>query len=801
MNRSLIYRIFFLVQLFSPALAQIPNPVLPQELMQKPWSAQWIAVAGEPERGYGVYHFRKQISVDHKPDTFVIHVSGDNRYKLFVNGQLACLGPARGDVHHWVFETIDIAPLLTAGVNTVAAVVWNFGPDSPAAQTSLRTGFIVQGNSDRERILDTNPSWKGIRNNAYAPLIARFSGFLAVGPGERIDARQYPWGWEGLSYNDRNWPAATPLGPGLAGGLFEPWYEQWNLTPRTLPAMELSRQRLATVRRATNVIVPADFPRHPAPLLIPAHTKATLLLDQGVETTAYPVLTVSGGAGAVISLRQAETLYAKKDLGTKGSPSGKGNRNDIDNKEFTGYADTLVSDGGNHRTFTTLWWRTFRYVELSVETGDDPLTVEDLYGVYTGYPFQQKASFAAAERPDLQSLLVIGWRTARLCAHETYIDCPYYEQMQYVGDTRIQALVSLYNGGDDRLMRNAINQIQYSPGQHGLTQSRYPTSMDQYIPTFSLWWIGMVHDYWMYRGDRAFIREQLPVSRAIIHFFESYRMNSGTLGNVPYWNFTDWAEAPGWRAGVGPKTTDGQSALVDLQLLLAYEAARDLERAVGFPDFVNAYTRRMEALRQTVKRVYWDSYRQLFADTPEKRHFSQHANILAVLGGVVEGVAARRLMEKTLQDTTLTQATIYFKYYLHRAVAKAGLGDQYVNLLSEWQHQMKLGLTTWAEHPEPSRSDCHAWGASPNIELYRIVLGIDSDAPGFDKVLLSPHLGPLKKVQGRMPHPKGEISVSYAVNPAGRLTAKINLPTGVSGRLVWKGQQKPLKAGYQLLTL
>ncbi|WP_372490084.1 hypothetical protein [Chitinophaga sedimenti] len=32
----------------------------------------------------------------------------------------------------------------------------------------------------------------------------------------------------------------------------------------------------------------------------------------------------------------------------------------------------------------------------------------------------------------------MGWRTSRLCAYETYMDCPYYEQLQYIGDTRIR---------------------------------------------------------------------------------------------------------------------------------------------------------------------------------------------------------------------------------------------------------------------------------------------------------------------------------------------------------------------------
>src|SRR5436309_6120654 len=107
--------------------------------------------------------------------------------------------------------------------------------------------------------------------------------------------------------------------------------------------------------------------------------------------------------------------------------------------------------------FRPLWWRTYRYLELSVDTREDPLTLEDLRGVFTAYPFTRKARFDAGE-PELDRILDVGWRTARLCAHETYMDCPYYEQLQYVGDTRIQALVSYYASGDDRLARNGIEQ-------------------------------------------------------------------------------------------------------------------------------------------------------------------------------------------------------------------------------------------------------------------------------------------------------------------------------------------------------
>ena len=103
---------------------------------------------------------------------------------------------------------------------------------------------------------------------------------------------------------------------------------------------------------------------------------------------------------------------------------------------------------------------------MDVTTQAEPLVVEDLHGAFTAYPFQMRAQFQSDD-PELAKMWEVGWRTARLCAHETYMDCPYYEQLQYGGDTRIQALISLYMTGDDRLVKNAIESLDESrtPGR------------------------------------------------------------------------------------------------------------------------------------------------------------------------------------------------------------------------------------------------------------------------------------------------------------------------------------------------
>lgn len=796
---SRLYYMVLVASLWLPHTlkAQLPREALPAQLLNKPWTAKWIFMPGIDGKAYGVYHFRKSLELSAKPEAFLVHVSADNRYKLYVNGTLVVWGPARGDVHHWNFESIDLAPYLKAGTNQLAAQVWNYGAYAPMAQQSRQTAFILQGNSTAEELANTNASWKVVQNQAYQPLPTNLYTYFVIDPGEQVELSLHPWGWEEAGFNDKGWQQAQEISPGLAYGLFEPWYEGWMLRARQVPLMEMTPQRIMQLRTAEGIKPPAAFPKQHNPVTIPARTRATLLLDQTFLTTAYPVLQVSGGKGAVVRLGYAESLF--EDTGKPPAETVyKGNRDKVAGKMFKGYWDQWTLDGGPNRTIIPLFWRTYRYLQLVVETGEEPLLLEDLYGLYTSYPFERKATFDAAP-PEYARILDVGWRTARLCAHDTYMDTPYYEQLQYIGDTRIQALVSLFNSGDDRLMRNALEQISFSQSLGGLTMSRYPTREPQYIPPFSLWWIAMLHDHWMYRGDRALVASLLPVSRSVLDFFHSYQQTDGSLRKMPYWNFTDWAAGPGWKAGIAPMEEDGLSAPLDLQLLLAYQAAEPLERAAGLAALADEYKRRAALLSSTIAARYWDEARSLFADTPARQHFSQHTNALAVLAGVVEGDKATRLMMETLRNKELVQATIYFKYYLHGAAIRAGLGDHYTDWLDEWRAQLARGLTTWAEQPEPTRSDCHAWGASPNIEFFRTVLGIDSDAPGFSSVRVAPHLGSLKKASGAIPHPKGEIRVAYQLKTNGTLVAEISLPPGVGGRFVWKGQEKALLSGTQQL--
>jgi len=771
------------------------------DLYRTPWKARWISLPGEPQNVYGVYHFRKTVELESIPASCIVHVSGDNRYKLYVNGHLVSLGPARGDVYNWNFETVDLAPFLRKGKNVLASVVWNYAEQKPVAQISFnKTGFILQGNSEQEAVFNTNSTWSCLKNKAYAPWWEwTVLGYYVAGPGELLRTDQYPWGWEQPDYDDQDWAFAAQGREGAMKGTRD--YPERLLVPSPIPPMEYKKERLHSVRLAEGVDCPSTFPSQPTSIIIPANKKVRLLLDHKQLTTGYLSLLFSKGKNAEIRIGYTEALYMEnKEATTKAYHlNPKKNRDVIDGKIFIGYEDKIIADGESNREFTTLWWRTWRYINLDITTAEEPLVLEDIYGTFSAYPFENATAFSAPGHEELNRMLDIGWLTARLCANETYMDCPYYEQLQYFGDTRIQAMITMYNTRDPYMVKNAMEQGRQSMVADGITMSRYPSSLHQFISSFSLWWIQMGHDYWMYRGDEAYMKTLLPAYRNVLSWYEQWMKPDYSLGYVPHWFFADWAG--GFDYGEPVREKEGNSAFQDLLYLMTLDAAAEMEENFGIATMGEYYRQLATSIRNTIRNKYWNKEKGLFADTYGQKSFSQHVNALAILSGIVTGDEAKEVMKRTLADETLIQATIYFRYYLNQALYKAGLGDQYLDNLQIWRDQMALGLTTWAEMPEPARSDCHAWGASPNIEFYRIILGMQSASPGFEKIRFAPALGKLKEVSGTIPHPKGSIFAAYHVTQKAQLIADFELPVGVNGEFVWKDKKYTLKPGKQQIVI
>eukprot|EP01137_Pigoraptor_chileana_P024996 Opistho-2@93816 len=311
--------------------AQFGPPTGEPDVINKRWHAQWITVPSASNDGYGVYMFRKTIELPSKPNNFKIHVSGDNRYKLYVNEKMVSMGPARGDIAHWNFETVDIAPYLKSGKNIIAAQVWNEGEFKPEAQITYRTGFILQGATSAESTINTNNTWLCEKDNSFAPLRFTVRAYYVAGAGEIRNMALSLKGWQNENFDDKNWQKAKQIGSGVPKNVLGAFgtMSGWMLVPSIIPQMELKDERLAkTVKVEGNITLPDGFPQRKNDIVIPVNSTFKVILDQSYLTNAYPNVEFSGGKDASISLNYAETMYTKY-------PS-KGNRNEIEGKQFLG---------------------------------------------------------------------------------------------------------------------------------------------------------------------------------------------------------------------------------------------------------------------------------------------------------------------------------------------------------------------------------------------------------------------------------------------------------------------------------
>jgi alpha-L-rhamnosidase len=770
---------------------------------------RWVTLANLAPKTQVVLHFRKEIGLAQVPDRYRINISADNRFILYVNGVRVGAGPSRGDLAHWRYEGLDLAPYLRKGRNVIAAEVWNAVEESsrskpqtaPLAQLSARVAFWVEGEGEASK-LDTGEGWlasiqpgHGFRS-PFLSLAQKLGPiFYAAGSSEDIDGAKADWDWNGPRLTGANW---MPVVPAIAEGETPPW----TLVASQLPQMAYKLIPVGKVVR-TNLSKAKVLGR--GGITVPANSKVSILVDQAQVISAYPEVKTSRGKGATITVTYAEALY---DANKK-----KGDRSEIANRTIIGVEDTFRVSGGAHRSYRPLWWRTFRYVQLDVMTGAEPLSIDGLQLFETGYPFAEKGYFRSND-PQLDKIWKIGWQTVRVDAHETFQDSSYWEQLQYVGDTRLQSLIAYTVSGDPRLPVQAIDAFADSQEADGMIESAYPSSTDNSIPPFGLLWIGMMHDYLRNQPDTAVLRRNVESGRKVLAWFEPYVVSNGLLTMNPGWNFVDWAGEA--QMPYSPSEYDRfpsydratkTSCLTSLTYLGALKDMAAIEAAVGDPQFAGRYSEKAVKLTADIRNQCWDAKKGLFADSPAKTVFSQHANAMAVLYDVAPpdqmgAILSRVTMPKgTEAPDGIIQSSYYFSWYLIQAFDHAGLSDTYLDRLQTWRDLTRLNFTTWPESRGDTRSDTHAWSSHPTADLIGIVAGIRSAAPGYARVVVAPHLGHLTELDAAAATPAGLVSVSYRRLGNGGLSARITKPANLPGEFVWNGKAYPLSDQETVLTL
>ncbi len=759
------------------------------------WVPDWKELVNDTPT---LVRFRKTLTLTERPEHFVLKISADTRYKLYVNQTFVEFGPARGDLRVWYVDEVDLAPWLVAGSNIICVEVLRYAVAYRAGNFGMfRTatpGLFVEaagctGEKAECAVFAADETWKCKVVDKYA-IIRENPGFAPLMYLEDYTCEDWEKNWKNVDYDDSDWAYASAyrvmeINTGACPG---------DLSPRPIPYLTKE------LRHFDGVVPKYEHPvcdlwngmlAGNGSVTIPANTTEVIEINAGEEMCGYISLRFKGGKGTKVTILAAESYYVDggdgKDYGA-GNYKRKADRLDWINGELDGYADiyhvTGYGDENGEEIYEPFWFRTFRFVRLTVETGDEPCEITGFDYLETNYPLGVKTTVQASD-PSFEGIWDLSMRTLRRCMHETYEDCPFYEQLQYACDGRNEILYTYMISADDRLARQCMEALRLSQRADGMINCCYPNYGPNIIPGFSIYYIMMVYDHMMYFGDRKLVLHHMGAIDQILEYFDNHLDPRGMVGKTGghiserYWSFIDWTEPWGDTVGTPPAYKVGPITMESLLYIMGLQHAAALCDYVGRHDTAKEYRSRAAAVQNAVN-TYCRDENGIYLDGPGVYEYSQHCQVYSLLTDTVSVEKGRELVLASLADKEkYAQCTVAQAYYLFRALEKIGAYEYTDEIWDIWRDMLKKNLTTCVENPLDGRSDCHAWGSLLLYELPATILGVQPGAPGFEKIKIAPVTGKLNWANGDVITPKGNVHVEWTKGEDGHLTVKYTAPEGV----------------------
>ncbi len=786
--------------------------------LPKRWVSSWVWVSPHPERN-AYYHARRRFRLPWKPRRAVVWATADSRYRLWVNGRPVSRGPARCFPERQAVDAVDVTARLRRGWNVLALLVHQYGESTFAYVHRGGSGFLLQAEIEGprgERIVIDDTGWRVRRSEAHNPLSARTS--VQTGFQELYDARRAPGDdWTAIGFDDGDWRRTDGFGP--VGS--EPWI---GLEARGIPFLEERPKRARRIltlfqgetgpeagdpsRIMENFTAEQRRPsrgagiRDPEALLrgsegariarmSPAEFRG-IVVDFGEEVAGYPRLEILGACGGeVIDLVYTERV--------------DGNGLPLYPEPHPGWslrlADRYVCRSGD-QSWEGFSMRGFRYLTLVIRNARAPFRIRNVHLNATGYPVEPVGRFRSSDRM-LNRIWDVASRTLRLCMFDAYVDCPWREQAQWLGDAVVEGLTNFHVFGDPHLMRRTLRQAALARTHDGLLYGVYPSEAHGCVlPDYSLTWILALDGYYTYTGDISLLIDTYDAAAGVMERFAEHAEQGGLLRAFPgRWLFLDWADLD----------RGGYSATFSLFYLLALKTMIRICNVLGRPS--RPYVERFAQVRPALRRHFENPETKIWHEAidPETMkpaaQVSQHANALALLDGHAEdrAVVPVILEADRSPETTIVRASTYFYFFVHAALLHAGeLNAVLDSIRRRWGAMIEAGATTFWEGftlDSPGTSSCHAWSCGPAFHLSRTVLGARPAHPGWTRFLFRPDAGDLEWAKGRVPTPRGPIEIEWErTRDGGTIEAAIVVPSGLrayvgegsnrSGKLLRAGKHR-----------
>ena len=752
------------------------------------WSRHY---SGEDRERPTLMLFRKTFDVKSEVKKAIINISADTKYKLYINGEFVQFGPSRGDKQLWFYDEVDIKGALREGKNCIAVIVLRY-PEDPnkGNHGMIRTaipGLMIDGEIETaDESIDVS-SDKGYRcyKDTRTSFVREEERFAPLIIHESVNGDPLYRGWKLPEYDDGFWEEAYvyPM------GVIHPAVSPGNLAPRNIPFLYREKRRfeeISCVRKSVYTVNDwKAFISGKNALVIPPNTREIVELDAREEMTGFIHAAFVGGLGAKIKFVYSEAYVQDGFEGPERVPI-KTDRRDSKNGHLLGYTDYYylygLGDESRKENYNPFWFRTFRFIQIVIETADEPLTFCEMDYEETGYPLQVKTKVSTSDK-NMDKIWEISERTLKRCMHETYEDCPFYEQLQYIMDTRQQILYTYAISADDRLAKKCIVDMSRAQRYDGLLNCSYPNCSTNVIPGFSIYYILMVYDHMMYFGDKKLVKESMPVIEKILMYFHNHLDERGIVGTTGgllfdrFWSFIDWAKDWKETHGVPSAIKKGPITMESLLYVYGLQHAAKLSEYLGNNESKNEYIAEAALVQEAILKHCTGSNGML-TDGPGVEEYSQHCQVFAVLTKTGTENDRKANLLKTIDDKSYTQCTVAMRFYLFRALEDIDCYELTRDYWQPWLTMIENNCTTCVESEAYARSECHGWGALALYELPSVTLGVRPAKPGFEEIKIIPRAGYMEWASGTVITPKGEVRVSWELVD-GKQSIKYSAPEGV----------------------
>lgn len=635
---------------------------------------------------------RSDVETEGNGEKYLLRISADDYYKLWVNGRFAGQGPAPAWPEKYYYNEIDITEFLHPGKNVLAVHlyyqglinrVWNSGD----GRFALTAQLICRSSEECLPL-----SWKYKISEAYTGETTGYeTQFL-----ENFDSRRWDADWNLAGFDDSRWE----------------------------PMIKAEWADYTCVRQPTKML--AVYERAPETV---KKEEGCWYVDIGREITGSLRIKASGPPGAEVEILCGEEL--RKDGSVR-----------CDMRCGCTYREIWTLDGGICE-LEPYDYKGFRYAEIRFGSS---VKILEIRALIRHYPMEDSLCTLRTTEEKLAGIFSLCRNTVKYGTQEAYLDCPTREKGQYLGDAVVTSRSQVWLTGKTEMLRKCIDQFALTKDICPGLMAVAPGAFMQEIADFSLLWSQLLLTDYAFTGDKGFLRKYYDTARGVVNYFSVYEDKSGLLDRVSEkWNLVDWPEnlRDGYDFTLSrPVVAKGCHNVINALYAGAVRALTEIERILGIPASCS-----FEKIRAAYIDAFYRPDRKLFADSKQSGHCSLHSNLYALYFGLVPGEAADRVAD-FLEEKGFC-CGVMPSYFVLKALADAGRYESVYRLLVNegehgWVNMLREGASAcfeaWGKEQKWNTSLCHPWATAPVSILIEELAGIHPDPGEHNGYRLEPHI-------------------------------------------------------------